>query len=319
MGTGFGRSADTGDDLLLRLFNDLYDDYELDHPWLAAKVLSQMFPDEFYPTRKHHRMVLGQQLTKAFPDQLANLSTWQELALPSLLIHLDPEKFAPLDFTDLDAYVERDTETSGDPTNAQNLLLKVQHFAVRWVPRFIDKFVTAELEQQMRALIRSWRLTHSLKKIWPESGNHLDIEWLFDRLMYKLRTSSQGDDDYEDKLTTTTTAAPPQKQSSIKCLWGPILCSLNRVTFQRNMRKRIDAKEVEIQAAATTHKVSRRPKVFPVWPYVLGKRNDMTDDRQPIASSINKMKLPDIWRRLQRRPSLLEKLAWPGKTESDRR
>ena len=46
-GTPFGRSIGGDGDMLLGLFNDVYEDYRLDQPWLLAKVLSQMFPSLF--------------------------------------------------------------------------------------------------------------------------------------------------------------------------------------------------------------------------------------------------------------------------------
>ena len=60
-------------------------------------------PDEYDPPGKR-KTILTQQLALMLPEQLGHLSSTKELSVPSVLVHLWPEKFAQLDFSHLDRY-----------------------------------------------------------------------------------------------------------------------------------------------------------------------------------------------------------------------
>lgn len=240
------------DFLLLHVFNDLYEDHKLDQPWKAAKLISQMFPDEFYPSSQHHPMHLSKQVAAMFPDQLGNLTSWQELSLPSILVHLAPEKFAPLDFTDLDGYAENDDDDYANPNHVRQMVLAIVTTAHRTLPRVakkVSQYMSPELEQKLKSTIGSSKLGSLVKKVLPVNQNQLDYEWLYERLVAKIKETEglpeYDEESQEEEATTpateapTTTEAPlPPPTSTRRCPWGPILCSFNRVTFQRNTGKR---------------------------------------------------------------------------------
>jgi hypothetical protein len=319
-GAGFGRSADMNNDLLLRFFNDIYEDGQLDQPWLAAKVISQMFPDEFYPSGNHHRMVLTKQLAKMFPDQLGNLTSWQELSMPSVLIHMAPEKFAPLDFSNLDVYEElNEADDYADPKNVRHIVLKLLSMAQDTIPKVAGKYVTPEMDDKIKASIKRSKLAKLVQTIIPGAEDKLDqVEWLYDRLMTKMRTSQEEDvdeQDYEEpqeetvepEKQTTTTAAPWRPA---RCPWGPVLCSLNRVTFQRNAVKRMDDSEVDIddlllKLSEQQEIKDRKPKVLPLWLQNLVKRtgepaptDEQAEKTETVSNDTKVHHLPALFRRV---------------------
>jgi hypothetical protein len=269
IGTPFGRSIDGGGDLLLGLFNDLYEDRTLDHPWLIAKILSQMFPEEYNPTSSQERMVLTKYVAKMFPEQLESLQNWKELSIPSVLIHLLPEKFAQVDYKHLDKYLTDDTIDYTETGNLRLLMLRFLTAAQENIPEIAQKYLTTEVEEKLRTVVKNSVFITQMKNVIPDSS-HLDNEWLFDRLMYKIKNFKKSEEENEESAptepTTQGTTQPELRPTTIsvspapKCQWGPILCSINRVSFQRNADKRGDVasgKEKEI--------VSRKPKNVPQW------------------------------------------------------
>jgi len=264
IGTPFGRSIDGGGDLLLGLFNDLYEDRTLDHPWLIAKILSQMFPEEFNPSSSEERMVLTKYVAKMFPEQLESLQNWKELSIPSVLIHLIPEKFAQVDYKHLDKYLTDDTIDYTETGNLRLLMLRFLTAAKDNLPELAQKYITPEVEEKLRVIVKNSDLISKLKDVIPDSS-HLDNEWLFDRLMFKIKNFKKFDEEIAGSAPTepttqgttqaetrpTTTSASP----TAKCQWGPILCSINRVSFQRNADKRRDVDPGKIKEI-----VSSKPK-----------------------------------------------------------
>jgi hypothetical protein len=277
IGTPFGRSIDGGGDLLLALFNDLYEDRTLDHPWLIAKILSQMFPEEFNPSSSEERMVLTKYVAKMFPEQLESLQNWKELSIPSVLIHLIPEKFAQVDYKHLDKYLTDDTVDYTETGNLRLLMLRLLTAAKDNLPEFAQKYITPEVEEKLRVIVKNSDLISKLKNVIPDSS-HLDNEWLFDRLMFKIKNFKKSDEEIEgsaptepttqgttqpETRPTTTSVSPPPK-----CQWGPILCSINRVSFQRNVDKRGD-----VDAGKIKEIVSRKPNNVPQWLRAARRKN----------------------------------------------
>lgn len=263
--------------MLLGLFNDLYEDRTLDHPWLIAKILSQMFPEEYSPSSKEERMVLTRYVAKIFPEQLENLQNWEELSIPSVLIHLLPEKFAQVDYKHLNKYIADDTVNYTETENLRRLMLRFLTSAKEHVPEFAQKYITPDVEQKLREIVKNSALITRMKDAIPDSSN-LDNEWLFDRLMFKIKNFKKSEEEIEmlastepttqgttqtSSRPTTTSVSPPPK-----CQWGPILCSINRVSFQRNAEKRGDMDSVNAKEI-----VPRQPKQVPQWLRTTRKKN----------------------------------------------
>ena len=179
-------------------------------------------------------MILTKQLTKMFPEQLGGLSTWKELSIPSILIHLAPEKFAQLDFKRLDKYLSKE-DNYADMENVRYLFNRFVAVTKDSVPGLIEKILTPELEQQLRSLLKSSTFSEKISNVFPNS-DRLNYEWLFDRMILKLRAMKRDQQHHTETTTSEpTTTLEMHSTTDNKCTWGPILCSINRVSFQRKV------------------------------------------------------------------------------------
>lgn len=226
-----------------------------------------MFPDEFYPSSGQERLILTRLLTKMFPEQLESLRNWKELAIPSVLIHLAPEKFAQVDYKHLNKYINNDNVSYSDTGNLRELTLRVLVYARKTLPELANSVLTPEIEDKLRQFLRESTWANEIKQKLPYS-NKLEPEWLFDRFLLKIKNSSSFDDFVDTasmapEPTTQTTTQPTttSKPASHKCNWGPILCSINRVSFQRKLDRRGEVEELKESPSSTI----RRPKDIPQW------------------------------------------------------
>lgn len=232
-----GRSLDndnTINNYLLWLFNDVYEDGRLDDPFLVAKVLSQVFPDEYDPPGQRNT-ILTQQLALMLPEQLGHLSSAKELSVPSVLVHLWPEKFAQLDFAHLDRYSVKSRRRYANPRNARMLLLRWMsllhqaYSAVReTVPHLLERSFTPEMEQEIHSMLN----LDILADILPA---HLDVGRLFDLLGNVIHQEAATEGSESDVDDTSSHPAESSSSEQSRCFWGPVVCSLsNRMPIQRN-------------------------------------------------------------------------------------
>ena len=287
--------------MLLGLFNDVYEDYRLDQPWLFAKILSQMFPEEFEPASSHERIILMKQVKHMFPEQLGGLTSWNELSIPSVLIHLAPQKFAQLDFKHLDQYVDQNANY-GDLENIRHLFLRIVGFAQTTVPVIVNRVLTPQVEQEIKFFLRQKTESASLSG----AANNLDFEWLFDRIVLKFRQSNSYEPitpepvavqhNHPEWIYSKPSEASPIPVG-IKCPWGPILCSMNRVSFQR---KHVIEKEEEKNPVSQL----RRPKIVPNWLRSIKRKSSSNSSSEEISKDKPHQRLPAYFRRLRLNPGL---------------
>jgi hypothetical protein len=303
-GTPFGRSIGGDGDMLLGLFNDVYEDYRLDQPWLLAKVLSQMFPEEFEPASSRERIILMRLIKHMFPEQLSSLTSWNELTIPSVLIHLAPKKFAQIDFKNLDQYVDKDANY-GDMENVRHLFLRIVGFVQQNLPIVVNRLLTPQVEQEIKIFLKSKTEADRLK----DNSKGLDLEWLFDRVVAKFRQSSgfnqeaekpvivESIDEYQNRpewLYPKPSVTPPALTGT-KCPWGPILCSMNRVSFQR---KHGTEDESEKQPVF----LQREPKIVPKWIRSIQRKPKSNTSSLEIQTANPNQRLPSYLRRLRINP-----------------
>lgn len=126
----------------------------------------------------------------------------------------------------------------------------------------MEKVLTPEVEDKLRTGLKESGLMD-----YKSGTNHLDYEWMLERLFEKLK-SFRPVDSHQDATVSEPPAmeTPPISVHSTepgKCSWGPILCSINRISFQRKdaLEKRQGYAEESLPVAETV----RRPGIAPQW------------------------------------------------------
>ncbi len=165
-------------------------------------------------------------------------------------------------------------------------------------PDLIEKIFTPEMEQQLRFILKSSTFSEKISNVFPNS-DRLDYEWLFDRMILKLRAMKRDQQHHTETTTSEpTTTLEMHSTTDNKCTWGPILCSINRVSFQRKVEVSKRIGEVAIGAApkVTTH----RPGVVPQWIRSIKTkhRKDHIDHSPNTSASVtHQIHLPKLFRR----------------------
>lgn len=144
---------------------------------------------------------------------------------------------------------------------------------MRWgqstLPLVVDKLLTPEMEENLKLALRKFLIDYEIKS----ESSHLDYEWMLERLLEKLKNFRPPEPQQETTTamssTMETLPASIQITESIlatKCSWGPILCSINRISFQRKdqLDKRLgEVLQDDMESTAAVN--SRHPKIVPQW------------------------------------------------------